>query len=64
MPLFDEMLNRRLILERPSIDPNLRFAMGYFIQQTCRNVWAIEFKANLVSIRDYPDTDLNKLGIF
>jgi len=55
----DEKCNRPPILERPSIDPNLRFAIGYFIQQIWRNVWVIKFKANLVSGRDCPNPDLN-----
>ena len=51
------------LLERTSINPNLRLALGYFIQQIRRNVWIIEFKANLIPRRDCPNADLNKVGI-
>ena len=49
--------------KRPSIGPNLRLTLAHFIQQICRNVWVIEFEANLVLCRDCPNPNLNKADI-
>jgi len=53
------MYNQQSKLDRTCVYPNLRFAAGYLVQQSCRNVWVEEFETSFVSGGDCPDPDFN-----